>query len=174
MSTDVYMRHRASVCWWSRGLYHVIVLLYILYIICTNIVLWIKCLMKSVVFEFFFSIFFSLIWHEWLKKTLQNNNLIHIHYMMTSPNGNISRVTGLCEENPSVTGGFPSQRTVTRSFDGFFQLHLNKWLSKQSRRRWFETPLCLLWRHSNKLIGDEPNGRYVQMYFLKEHFWISN
>ena len=34
----------------------------------------------------------------------------------------------------------PAQRPVTRSFDFFFALHLNKQLSKQSRRRWFETP----------------------------------
>ena len=39
-----------------------------------------------------------------------------------------------------VTDGFPSQRPVTRSFDVFFDLRLNKRLSKQSRRRWFETP----------------------------------
>ena len=43
----------------------------------------------------------------------------------------------------------PSQRPVTRSFDVFFDLRLNKRLSKQSRRRWFETPLRSLWRHCN-------------------------
>ena len=32
----------------------------------------------------------------------------------------------------SVTGEFPSQRPVTQSFDVFFDLHLNKRLSKQS------------------------------------------
>ena len=48
--------------------------------------------------------------------------------------------------NPPVTGGFPSQRPVTRSFDDFADLHLNKQLSKQSRRRWIETPSRLLWR----------------------------
>ena len=32
-------------------------------------------------------------------------------------------------------------------FGIFFGLPLNKWLSKQWRRRWFETPLCSLWRH---------------------------
>ena len=31
-----------------------------------------------------------------------------------------------------ITGGFPSQRPVTQSFDVFFDLRLNKWLSKQS------------------------------------------
>ena len=33
----------------------------------------------------------------------------------------------------SVTGEFPSQRPVTQSFDAFFDLRLNKRLSKQSR-----------------------------------------
>ena len=41
----------------------------------------------------------------------------------------------LCEGNPPVTGGFPSQRPVTRSFDVFLDLRLNNRLSKQSRRQ---------------------------------------
>ena len=59
---------------------------------------------------------------------------------MTSSNGNIFRIAGLCEGNSAVTGGFPSQRPVTGSFDVFFYLRLNKLLSKQPRRRWSETP----------------------------------
>ena len=69
--------------------------------------------------------------------------------MMTSSNGNIFRVTGhLCGE---FTGPrwIPTQRPVTRSFDVFFDLHLNKRLSKQSRGWWFETPSHPLWRHRN-------------------------
>ena len=66
---------------------------------------------------------------------------------MTSSNGNIFRVTGLlCGE---VTGEFPSQRPVTRSFEGFLELRLNKRLSKQSWGWWFESPSCPLWRHCN-------------------------
>ena len=51
----------------------------------------------------------------------------------------------------TVTGGFPSQRpvAVTQSFDVYFDLLLDKSLSKQSRRRWFETPWRSLWRHCN-------------------------
>ena len=41
-----------------------------------------------------------------------------------------------------VTGGFPSQRPVKRSFDVFFDLRLSKQLSKQSRRRLFEGRCC--------------------------------
>ena len=52
--------------------------------------------------------------------------------MVTSSNGNISRVTGyLCADSP-VTGEFPTQRPVTWSFDGFFNLRLNNRLSKRA------------------------------------------
>ena len=60
-----------------------------------------------------------------------------------------STLLALCEGNPPVTNGFPSQRPVTRSFVAFFDLRLNKRLSKQPTRRWFETPSCSLWRHCN-------------------------
>ena len=43
----------------------------------------------------------------------------------------------------------PSQRPVTRSLDIFLDLRLNKRLSYQSRRRWFETPSRSLWRPCN-------------------------
>ena len=41
-----------------------------------------------------------------------------------------SALLALCVGNSPVTGEFPAQRPVTRSFDVFFDLHLNKWLSK--------------------------------------------
>ena len=73
--------------------------------------------------------------------------------MMTSSNGNIFRVTGpLCGEFTGP-GEFPAQRPVTRSFDVFFDLRLNKRLSKQSRGWWFETPSWSLWRHCNAALG---------------------
>ena len=43
----------------------------------------------------------------------------------------------------------PSQRPVTRSFDVFFGLRLNKRLSKQSWGWWFKTLSLPLWHHSN-------------------------
>ena len=55
----------------------------------------------------------------------------------------------LCAGNSPITGEFPSQRPVTRSFDVFFDLGLNKRLHKQWRGWWFETPSCPLWRHCN-------------------------
>ena len=47
---------------------------------------------------------------------------------------------------------FPSQRPVTRSFDVFFDLGLDKRLIKQSRRRRFDTPSRSLWRHCDVKI----------------------
>ena len=55
----------------------------------------------------------------------------------------------ICAGNSPATGELPSQRPVTRSFDVFFDLRLNKRLSKQSRRRWFETQSRSSWRHCN-------------------------
>ena len=71
-------------------------------------------------------------------------------WMMTSSSGNIFRVNGLCEGNPSVTSEFPSQRPVTLSFDVFFDLRLNEQLCKQSRYRLFGTSLRSLWCHCNR------------------------
>ena len=48
---------------------------------------------------------------------------------------NFSALLALCEGKPPVIGGVPSQKAVTRSFDIFFNLRLNKRLNKQSRRR---------------------------------------
>ena len=52
---------------------------------------------------------------------------------------------------PPVTGGLPSQRPVMQSFDVFFDLGLNKWLSKQLRHWWLHSPLCSLWCHCNEM-----------------------
>ena len=73
--------------------------------------------------------------------------------MMTSSNGNIFRVTGaICAGNSTVTGELPAQGPVTWSFDVFFDLCLNKWLSKQSWGWWFETLPFPLWRYSNAFL----------------------
>ena len=60
-----------------------------------------------------------------------------------------SALLDLCAGNSRVTGGFPSQRPVKRSFDVFFDLRINKRLSKQSWGWWFETPSRSPWRHCN-------------------------
>ena len=70
-------------------------------------------------------------------------------FMMTPSNGNIFRVIGpLCGEFTGP-GEFPAQRPVTRSFDVFFDLRLNKRLSKLPWGWWVETPSWSLWRQCN-------------------------
>ena len=62
--------------------------------------------------------------------------------------------------NSPVTDEFPTQRPVTRSFDVFFDLGLNKLLSKQSRGWWFETASCFLWRHCNEITNYQISKKY--------------
>ena len=63
-----------------------------------------------------------------------------------------SALLGICAGNSLVTSEFPSQRPVTRSFDVFFDLRLNKRLSKQWWGWWLETPSHPLWRHCNDML----------------------
>ena len=71
--------------------------------------------------------------------------------MMTSSNGNISRITG------HLWGKFTGHRWIpsTKASDAelwcFFELHLDKRLSKPWRGRWFETASDSLWRHCNEI-----------------------
>ena len=61
----------------------------------------------------------------------------------------LSALLAICAGNSPVTGEFLSQRPMTRSFDVFFDLRLNKLLSKQWWGRWLETPSRPLWCHYN-------------------------
>ena len=60
-----------------------------------------------------------------------------------------SALLAICAGNSPVPGEFPTQRPVTRSCDVFFDLRLNKRLSKQWWGWWFETLSRPLWRHRN-------------------------
>ena len=60
-----------------------------------------------------------------------------------------SALLALCAGNSPVTGEFPTQWPVTRSFDVFFDLRLNIRLSKQSWGWWVQTPSRPLWCHYN-------------------------
>ena len=62
-----------------------------------------------------------------------------------------SALLAFCAGNSPVTGEFHTQRPVTRSFDVFFELRLNKQLSKQSWGWWFETTSCPLWHQCNAM-----------------------
>ena len=60
-----------------------------------------------------------------------------------------SALLAICAGKSLVTGEFPTQRPVTRSFDIFFDLRLNKRLRKQWWDWWFETPSRSSWRQCN-------------------------
>ena len=81
-----------------------------------------------------------IIYSTWLKFII----ILWRHQMET-----FSALLAVCAGNSPVTGELSSQRPVTRSFDVLFDLSQNKRLSKQSRRRWFKTPLRSLWYHCN-------------------------
>ena len=55
-----------------------------------------------------------------------------------------------------VTGEFLSLRPVTRSFELFFDMRLNKQLNEQSCGWWYKTPWYSLWRHCNDRIIMRP------------------
>ena len=63
-----------------------------------------------------------------------------------------SALLTICAGNSPVPGELPAQRAVTRSFDVFFDLRMNKRLSKHSWGWWLETLSHPLWRHRNVTI----------------------
>ena len=67
-----------------------------------------------------------------------------------------SALLAICAGNSPVTGEFPTQRPVTRSFDVYFDLRPNERLSKQSWGWWFETLSRSLWRHRKGLPHRDP------------------
>ena len=73
-----------------------------------------------------------------------------------------SALLNLCAGNSLVIGESPSQRPVTGSFDVFFDLPLNKRLSKQSWHRWFETGNYMFW---NGTIGFLRSVKHVMRAF---------
>ena len=87
----------------------------------------------------------SLNWHQ--AETMLTYCQFHPwwrHQMETS-----SALLANCAENSAATGEFSAQRSVTWSFDVFFDLRLHKRLSEQSKHRWFETLSHPLGRHCN-------------------------
>ena len=81
---------------------------------------------------------------------------------MTSSSGNIFRVTG------------PLTNASDAEFWIFFDLRLNKRLSKQPIGRWFETPSRSLWRHCNQQMNRRLwDGRQV-VTFESVHCALKN
>ena len=112
---------------------------------------------------------------QYICTLLHNHPFTDRYYMMTSSNGNIFRVTGpLCWE-VTGPGEFPTHRSVTRSFDVFIDLRLNKRLSKQPWGWWFETLALSLWRQCNvsyikiAIIGWISNYIHVKQWYIIIH-----
>ena len=81
-----------------------------------------------------------------------------------------SALLAICAGNSPVTGEFPAQRPVTRSIDVFFDLRLNKRLSKQSWGWWFNMLSCPIWRHCN---SDVAHNTVVTEAEHKSHFVLT-
>ena len=77
----------------------------------------------------------------------------------------------LCVGNSPVTSEFPTQRPVTRSFDVFYDLRLNKRLSKQSWGWWFETLSSPLWHHCNVVL-EHQQALYYNGNIFSRHLWL--
>ena len=71
-----------------------------------------------------------------------------------------SALLAICAGNSPVCGEFPAQRPVTWRSDVFFDLRLNKRLSKLSWGWWFETPSRPLWRHCNELASNNKTFKF--------------
>ena len=74
-----------------------------------------------------------------------------------------SAILALFAANSPVTDEFLAQRPVTRSFDVFFDLRLNKQLNKHSWGWWFETLSHSLWRHCNV--------PHISVVTINRHHW---
>ena len=94
----------------------------------------------------------SMSWHHYATETAAcpNDWLSWWRHQMEA----FSTLLALC------AGNSPSQRPVTRSFEFFFDLRLNKSLSKQSWGWWFGTPSRSLWRHSISVVSSQVSLDY--------------
>ena len=72
-------------------------------------------------------------------------NISNISNVYMSPYKHFPRYWAFCEGNPFVTDGFSSQKPVTRSLYVFFDLRLNKQLSKRSRNAIVLIMTSLFW-----------------------------
>ena len=87
--------------------------------------------------------------------------------MMTSSNGNISALLAICAGNSPFPGEFPSQRPVTRSFDVFFDLRLNKRLHREAGDfRRYRVHYDVTVMNSNLLKWNETIIRYIIIIFI--------
>ena len=77
-----------------------------------------------------------------------------------------SGLLAICARNSLVTDDIPPQRLLARSFDVFFDLRLNKRLSKQEWGWWVETASRPLWRHYNEAQRTGNYSEIVSTFYL--------
>ena len=101
---------------------------------------------------------------RWPMESPRNGHVTWWRHQMET----FSALLAICAENSPVPGEFTAQRPVTRSFDVFFDLRLNKRLSKQLWGWWFETLSHPLWRHRNDvdMHDDVIQWRGSLMFYL--------
>ena len=126
----------------------------------------------------------GLLWghHEDRRKyvTPSHHSGVRAHPWWHHRMGTFPALLALCAGNSPVTGEFPAQRSVTWSFDIFFDLRLNKRLRKQSWGWRFETPLRSSWRHCNAgvplrwllglLWGHHDDRRYTERRHIAREY----
>ena len=79
-----------------------------------------------------------------------------------------SALLALCEGNPPVTGGFPSQRPITQRFDfSLICARTNGWANNRDDWMWLETPSRSLCRHCNEIITCTYNCSFRRDHYLK-------
>ena len=100
-------------------------------------------------------------WHEYSILSIM------LQFMMTISNANIFHVTGYLGGEFTSPGEFPTQRRVTRSFDVFFDLSLNKRFSKQSWGWWFQMQSHPLWRHCNGMT-------FLRLNYIHESYFVNS
>ena len=101
----------------------------------------------------------------WDSTSLLTFNSLWRHQMET-----FSALLAICLGYSPVTSEFPAPRPATRSFGVFFDLWLNKPLSKQSGGWWLQTPLPSLWRHCYVIICID---RWGLCCFIVIVIWLS-
>ena len=75
-----------------------------------------------------------------------------------------SALLAICAGNLPVTGKFPAQRPVTRSFDVFFDLRLitrlsnNREVPDLRRHRIYYDVIVMLWQESLGHVHTDPSG----------------
>ena len=96
-------------------------------------------------------------WYQYLTVKVQKTYKAWCRHQMET----FSALLAICAGNSPVPGEVPPQKPVTRSFDVFFDLHLNKRLSKQSWCWWFETLSRPLWRHCNGIWTKQVSRKHL-------------